>query len=211
MLGDECLVYILENHHIEELAAEMQAGGRSRNRTLIGGEDGLEIHLVLGNRLFLHPFRDWNVAQAEEGLLEILVPAVIEKPQCPSSRGGVVDDFGHETVISEIKLVADADFSGRLHNDVPEPLLPVQFPEKEDLDVGAGLLLLAQKPGRKYLRVIEDERVALSEVIHYILENPVLYFSRVLVQYHHPALVAPFSGRLVSNVILEGDWKLKLR
>ena len=26
--GDECFVYVLENHSVEELAAEVEAGGR---------------------------------------------------------------------------------------------------------------------------------------------------------------------------------------
>ena len=211
MFGNESLVYILENHHIEELATEVEPCCGRRHGTFIGGKDCLEVDIVLRHSIFPHPFRERNVSQTEQSLLEILIAAVVEESQCPSPGRGVVNYLGNEAVVTEIKLVADADFPGRLDDDIPESLLLVKFPEEEHLDVCTCLLLLAQKSGREYLGVIEDECVTLSEVVNYVLENLVLYFSRILVKYHHPALVTPLSGRFVGNVLLEGDWKLKLR
>ena len=63
VLRDEGFVYVLENHHVEQFAAEMQTGCWSRYGAFVSGEYGLVIHLVLRRGFLLHPFRDRSLAQ----------------------------------------------------------------------------------------------------------------------------------------------------
>ena len=211
VLSYECLVYVLESHHVKELPAEMKSCGRCRNRPLVLGENGLEINLVLRSCLLFHPLRDRYVAEAEQSLLEVLVLSVIKETQSPSPGSSVVDNFSHETVLSEIQLISDSDFSCRLHNHIPKSLLLVELPEKEYLDISSGLLLLSEKPCREYLRVIQYESVTFSEIIYNVFENFMLDLSGILVQNHHSALISPFPGRFMRYVLFQRNRELKLR
>ena len=142
------------------------------------------------------------MSESEQGLFELLVRTVVEEPEGASAGGGVVDYLGHHGVIlSKVKLVAYSDFSGRVHDHVPEPLLLVEFAKQEHHDVSLGLFLLAVEFGREYLGVVEDEVVALSEIIYYVFELPVLYLSGVLVEHHEFALIPP-AGRLFCYPVL---------
>ena len=148
-------------------------------------ENRLEIHIVISGCLRLDPFRYRKVAEA-------------------SSGSGIVNDFGYKAVvISELQFVADTDFSGRFYDYIPEPLLSVQFAEEEYFDISIIFLLFSEKPGRKYLGIIQDEGVAFSEIISNVFENLVLYLACVLVKNHHAALISPFAGRFMGNVILQ--------
>ena len=64
--GDEGLVYILEDHPVEQLPTEMGSSGGHRHRTLMGGEDRLVVLLVLRGHLALDPLRDRQLAESEE-------------------------------------------------------------------------------------------------------------------------------------------------
>ena len=120
------------------------------------------------------------------------VRAVIEEAQGPSAGGRVVDHLGHHAVVvAEIEFVAYTDLAGRVHYDIPQPLLPVEFAQQEHHDVGACLFFLAQELGREDLGVVEHEAVALAEVFYDVLEPAVFYFSAVLVEHHQAAFVPP--------------------
>ena len=82
--GDECLVYILENHSVEELAAKVEAGCRSRNRAFMRSKDSLEVLLVFFCHGFLHPVRNRGFAKAEQCLFEVIITAIIKEAQSAS-------------------------------------------------------------------------------------------------------------------------------
>ena len=77
MLRDESLVDVLEDHPVEQLAAEMRAGGRDRHGPFVLGEYGLVILVVFRSHLVLHPFRNRQFAECEKGILEIIVRTVV--------------------------------------------------------------------------------------------------------------------------------------
>ena len=202
VLGDESFVNILEDHHVEQLAAEMCAGRRNGHRAFVLGEDCLVVLVVLRRDLGLDPFRDRNLTEAEQGFLEFLVRAVVKEAQGAPPGGCVVDDFGHKAlIVTEIQLVANPDFPCRIHNHIPQVLLTVELPQKKDHDVGPCLLLFAVKTGRENLCVVEHESVAFAEIVYDVFEYPVLDLSGVLVDNHQPALVAP-PCRLLSHTLL---------
>ena len=156
----------------------MESGGRGSDSPLVGGKDGLIVLLVLCCHLFFHPFRNRRFPEGEKRLLEVLVASIIQEPEGTPPRCRVVDHFCHKTfILSEIELVAYPYLPCRVHDDIPQPLLPVELPEQEHLDVRSCLLFLPVEPGREDFRVIEDKSVTLSEIIYDFLENPVLYLS----------------------------------
>ena len=66
----------------------------------------------------------------------------------------------------------------------------VQLAEQQHLDLGAGLFLLAVELGGKHLSIINDEHVAVFNIIHQVLENAVFDFTRSAVDDHQSGLVA---------------------
>ena len=187
----------------------MEAGGWSGYRTLVLCENGLVVLCILRLRSLLYPGRDRGLSEGEEGLFELLVRSVEEETEGPAAGSGVVDDLGHETlVLAEVELVAYAYLPGRVHDHVPEALLPVQFPEEVDLDGCAGLFLVAVESCGEYLGVIQDEGVALSEVFDDVLEEFVLDFAAVLVEDHQLALVPPSRWVLCYLVRIKGELEL---
>ena len=208
--GDEGLLDVVEDHPVEQLAAEMEAGRRGGHGSLVLGEDGLELLGVLGRRGLLDPLRHRGLAQREERGLELLVRSVIEEAQRAAAGGRVVDHLGHHAlVLSEIQFVADPDLAGGIHDHVPEALLLVEFAQQEHHDVGARLLLLAGKLGREDLGVVEDEPVTLAEIVDDVLELPVVDLAGVLVEDHQFAFVAPLDVSVDDGHQLRGDLLLR--
>ena len=130
---------------------------------------------------------------------------VVEEAQRAASAGGVVDDLSHHrTTVVEEEFVADANLAGRLNEHVPQAHLLVQLAQQEHLNLGIGLLLRSIETGGEYLRVVEDEGVALVEIVEYITEIEVFALDgvslvvaleevdglRLAVQHHELALVA---------------------
>ena len=171
---DEGPVDALDLHAFHQVFGEVHPGRRGGHGPLVAGEDGLVTLRVLGLHLLAHPFGQGRLAQAEERLLELLVGAVEEEAQRAAARGGVVDHLGHQqVVVAEVEFVADADLARRVHQHVPQPQLAVQLAQQEDLDLGAGLLLVAVQTRGKDLRVVEDEEVLFVEIVDDVLENAV--------------------------------------
>ena len=165
---------------------------------------------VLRGDLGLHPLGNRRLAEGEQGFLEVLVRSVIQETQGAAAGGGIVDDLGHEgLVVAEIQLVADADLAGRVHDHVPQALFAVELAEQEDDDVGPRLLLLAVQARGKDFGVVEDEGVALAEIVHDVLEKPVFDFSGILVEDHHAGFVPP-ADRLLGDAVLR-QLKCELR
>ena len=207
---DESLLDILENHAVEELAAEVRAGGGNRNGTFVRGEDRLKILRIFRGDAVLDPERDRGLAESEEGLLEFVVGPVIEETERPAARGRVVDHFRDKALVfTEIELVSDPDLTGRVDDYVPETLLPVEFPEQEDHDVRPRLLLFSIETCGEDFGVVEDEHVPLAEIIDDILEKLVLDFPGVLVEDHQPAFVSPARGFFRDPLLRESEIELR--
>ena len=102
---------------------------------------------------------------------------------------------------AEIELVADADLACGIDQHVPQALVAVELAKQEDVDLGAGLFLVAAHPGGEYLGVVENEQVVRGGVFDDILENPVLDLAGVLVDHHQTALVA-FFRRIFGNQLM---------
>ena len=182
----------------------MHAGRRGSHGALLLGEDGLVTLGVLGFDLLAYPLRQRRFAQREERMLELLVGAVEQEAQRAAARSGVVDHLGHhQVVIAEIELVADADLARRIDQHVPQTQFAVQLAQQEDFDLGAGLLLVAVQTGRKDLRVVEDEQVALVEIVDDILENTMLDRALGTVHHHQTRLVAVLGRVLGQHLRLE--------
>lgn len=197
--GNEGFVYVLENHAVKELAAEVKTGCGGGYGALMLCKDSLEVLFVLRGGLLFDKPQDRGFSKAVECLFELLVRAVEQEPEGAAAGGGVVDNLRYKAlVLSEVKLVADTDLAGGVYDNIPQPLLAGELAEQEDLNVGSGFFLLAIKACGEYFGVVENEGVSLSEVVYDVLENFMLYFSCVLMKYHKAAFVAP-SCRLGGN------------
>ena len=136
--------------------------------------------------------------------------AVVKETQGASAAGGVVDHFcHHRSALIEKQLVADAYLAGWLHENVPQSHLFVEFTKQEHFYLGVGSLLCAVEAGGKHLGVVEDEGVALVEIVEHIAEIQILLVTlrvserlailvglehldglRLFVQHHQSAFVA---------------------
>ena len=166
----ERLVDALDLHALHQVFREVHAGRRGSHGALLLGEDGLVTLGVLGFDLLAYPLRQRRFAQREERMLELLVGAVEQEAQRAAARGGVVDHLGHQ--------------------HVPQPQFAVEFPQQEDFDFGAGLLLVAVEACRENLRVVEDEQVLFVEILDDVLEDTVLDSAFGAVDDHQTRLVA---------------------
>ena len=95
------------------------------------------------------------------------------EPHGPPPGRGVVDHLAPDLPVVEVDLVADPDLPRRVDDHVPDPLLLVELPEEEDLDLRVGLLLAAEEArGRRperYMRMIE---AASAEPVLVSLQHP---------------------------------------
>ena len=158
-------------HAFQQFSAEMKACCRSRYRPFMLGKNGLEVDQIgCGCMRFLaiinHITRQRSLSQCEEFAFELIVVAVVKEPKCAAAAGGIVDNFGHHRPrFVEEQFVTDADFAGRLHENVPQTHLRVQLSEQEHLDFCIGLLLCSIETRRKNLCIIEDKGVAFIKII----------------------------------------------
>ena len=171
---DEGLVDALDLHALHQVLGEVHAGRRGGHGAFVPGEDRLVALGVLRLDLVAHPLGQRGLAQTEKRLLELLVGAVEQETQRAAARSGVVDHLGNQqVVVAEVELVADADLARRIDQHVPQAQFAVQLAQQEDLDLGAGLLLVAVQTGREDLGVVEDEEVLFVEILDDILEDAV--------------------------------------
>jgi len=148
-------------------------------------------------------------AEGVESLFELLVRAVEKETQRAATARCVVNHLGHEAfVIAEIELVADADFTGRLHEHVPEFMLGIKLTQQEHLDFGVRAFLVAIKLGRKHFGVVEHHYVAVAKVIYNLLENAMFDFAAFAMKHHQARLVA-LGQRILCDEFL-GQVEVKL-
>ena len=154
---------------------------------------------------------------------------VIEETQRTSTAGGVVDDLSHHrSVILEEEFVTDTDLSCRFYQHIPQTQVRVQLTQQEHFDLGIRLLLRTVETCREHLRIVEDKRIILIEIIQNVPEVHIDGFALLISQvvtlvvllghfniptltvcHHQPALVTMIS-RLQCHLLLR-ELKLKLR
>ena len=143
--------------------------------------------------------------------MERLFRAVIEEANGPATGGRIVHYLRYEDIVvffvAEVQFVAYPDFPGRIHQDVPETGVCVEFAEQEDLDFSAGLFLSSVQTGWEYLGIVEDHDIPFVEIAQDIFEDLVFDFTRFTVDDHHTGMVSVFSGVLRDKFF----WELKIK
>ena len=209
VLGNEGFVDVLQNHPVEQLAAEMETGCRHGYSSFVCGVDRLVVFGVFRRDLVLDPFRNRNLSQGEEMFLEVFVRTVIKESQSSSPGGGVVDDFGdHALVFAEVEFVADADFAGGFDEDVPQFVVGVELAQEEDFDAGAGLLFVTVEAGGEDACVVVDHDVAVVEVFEDVFEYLVLNLFAFLVEHHKTGFITMFCWQKRNMVFWEFEFEL---
>ena len=156
----------------------MQTGSRSRNGAFVFGKDALKLFHVF--RFGLAAYKPWqrSLAQSVELALEFVVVAVVKEAQRAAAACRVVNNFGYNGVsLAEIELVADADFSCRVNQHVPQAQFLIKFAQEEHFNAGTGFFLVAVKAGGKYFGIIKDKQVVLVKIVQDFLEHLVLDFT----------------------------------
>ena len=172
-------------HALHQLAAEVKAGGRSGDGALVLGENALEVVQVFGScrTAVYYIMRQRSLAEGVKVALELVMRTVVEEAQRASAARSVVNHLcHHRPAVVEKQLVAYAYLTGRLNKDVPKAHLLVQFAQEEHLYLCVGLLLRAVKTRREHLRIVEDESVALVEIVEHIAEIEILGVAVLILQ-----------------------------
>ena len=85
------------------------------------GEEGLIALCVVAVGAAVHILGQGRFAHSVEEFAELFLRAIEEEAQGTATRGGVVDDFGHELIVlAEVELIADTDLTCWVDDDVPE-------------------------------------------------------------------------------------------
>ena len=135
---------------------------------------------------------------------------VVEESQCTATRCGIVDYFGnHRLVVAEIEFVADSDFTGGLHKNVPQLILCIQFAKQKNFYPRTCFFLVSIEESWKNLGVVEHHHVAVVEIVDDVLEDMVRNLAGLSVHHHQAAFVA-FGHRMCGNLLF-GKMKFKLR
>ena len=198
----------------------MQTCGRGSNGTLIAGKDRLEVlHIIgIGGTAVDDVAGQWGLTQGKELAFELLVLTVVEEAQRTSAAGGIVDDLSHHrAVLFEEELIADTYLAGWLDEHIPQAQFLVEFAQQEHLYLGVGLLLRAVETGGEHLGVVEDEGIALVEVVHQVAECQELvgivavsifpehlYRLTLAVNHHQSRLVTTENALFRTVLILKG-------
>ena len=142
-----CIMKLLKRTLALTLSAAMVlgllSGCRGSNSSFIAGKDRLITFFVFRLHFTCNRTRQRSLAQAIQQLLKLIVFSVEQETQRPSTRGGIVDDFGNQTIVfPEIQFITDSDLSCRIHQNVPNPQIPIQFPQQKDFDFSTGFFLI---------------------------------------------------------------------
>ena len=183
MDGDIGKLDALDLHALEHLAREVEPRGRCCHGTLVLGVDTLEVgHVFFSCRPFVYDVvGQGSFSQGEELALELVVRAVVEEAQGASAARCVVNHFGHHrSAVVEEELVADANLACWFDKHVPQAHFLVQLAQQEYLYLGVGLLLCAVEACGEHLCVVEDERIALVEVVENVAEVKILLVALVV-------------------------------
>ena len=150
--------------------------------------DRLVALLVL--ELFVDVRRQRRLAEAVEDLLEDAVVVELD------NAAAEVRVLRHRTR----ELIAEADDIARLgllaRLDERLPMVRVEAAQKEDLDLAARLVAVADQAGRHDTRVVEDQRVARLEEFLEVVEVAVLNLLRHRVEHHEARGIARLDWHL---------------
>jgi hypothetical protein len=118
------------------------------------------------------------------------------KAKSPFSAGGIIYDFGRKLAISKVDLVADADFSGGLHDGIPEVGFRVQLAHKKHFYFGSGFFLVAPQSARERQRLVINDHIVLIEKLRQVCKVVVGDFAGIFSDYEETYSVAGFGGIL---------------
>ena len=134
----------LDLHPFHQLAAEMHTRSRGCHRTFMFGKNSLIILGILRFHFPVDKTRKRGLAQRVQLLLELVILAIKQKTQRSPARSGIINDLGHHAIIfSEIQLVPDTYFPGRINQHVPDTQFRTQLPQQKHLDLRSGFFLVS--------------------------------------------------------------------
>ena len=120
-------------------------------------------------------------AKPVQVFLKFIITIVINEPDGPAARSRIVNHLRYQYIVAmlvtEVELITNPDFTGRVHQNIPEAGFAVELTQEENLNVGAGFFLLAVQTGGEYLGIVENHGIALVEVLEDIFERPVFDFT----------------------------------
>ena len=88
-------------------------------------------------------------------------------------------------------------------------MLGIEFAEQEHLYAGSGLLLVAVKPGREHLGVVEHHHITLIKEVYYFLEYMMADFTGFGINHHQTAFVSVF--RRIKSYAFLREFEFELR
>ena len=97
--GQKCAFHTLYLHSFEQFPAKVQTGGWSCHRPFVSGIYGMEPLFVYLFRFFAYPSRKGNLPYTEKRTPELFVCAVVQKPERPAPRSGIVYNLCNKRVI----------------------------------------------------------------------------------------------------------------
>jgi len=137
--------------------------------------------------------------QGIKGIFEVLMAAIKQKAQSASPGCRVVNDFGHHRfVFTEIKFVADTNFTGRIDQHIPKTEFFVEFSEQEHFNLSTRFLLVAVQASGKHFGIVEDEYILFVEILCNFFEYTVFNRTGSPVEHHQPGFV-PVGRRILGD------------
>ena len=105
-----------------------------------------------------------------------------------------VDDLGFEQPVAENELRADLRFLTGL--DQRFPAIAAELLQQQEFDLRAGILLDAVDTRGDHAGVVDDQTIALVEIVEYIIKTAVLDLIVLTVKHHQSGMIPRFDRRL---------------
>lgn len=188
MQGDFSEMGAFDFQAFHQFFGEMEPGGGGGHGADFFGQNGLISFFIQAFRRPFDVFGQGGMPQDFQLGLEVVVASIMEKPDGPSTAGGIVHHFSHQDFVSlfvvEVEFVPHADLTGRVDQNVPKPGFLIQFPQQEDFDLGAGFFFLALHSGREDLGIVENEGIPVFKDVEDIFKILVFDFTGIPVYDH---------------------------
>ena len=178
--GDKRAINALNLHPLEQVLREVHTCRRGYNSTLLLGKNCLITLCILRLNLLAHPAWQRSLAEAIEGLLELLIRTIVEETQCTTARSGIVNNLCSQNIIlAKVELIADTNLTRRIYQHIPQSKLTVELTKQENFNLGTGLLLISIEASRKYLCIVKDKAVFLLKIVENIFKDAMLNLARI--------------------------------
>ena len=164
----------LDVHSHLQLTCDMQLSRWRRNSSNMLGEQTLIPSLIL----FLYTTGDilWNgcFTQFLNHISKLLVGAIKQKANGPSTTRSIVYYLSHQIIIPEIQFITDTNLARWIYQNIPQTQLMIQFTKQKHFNLGASLFFLTVHARCKYLCIVHHKHIVLVEYLKNILETAVL-------------------------------------